>query len=214
MVQRFVQELLAGGQIYVGTPQPMSDEDRRGLIDLLSRFEAEYRLSLPGKPPPLDTAAACWAAELLCRAASLVVYRDYNEQAIQKLLDMPPPDRRRADSHYAVDLTMRFLPELLKLSKSASTDDPLNGWFMKWAQDWPLSSVGIDSVGQVDAQPLRTSPSLLRLYADRIIAAKDHPRLDDPAVVELVRVSLGNYPELCPSFGNHLNSQAETAEQA
>lgn len=205
MLLEFVRNLLSGDQVRVGSPAPIPAEDRRDTADLLVEFERDYRISLPGDPPPLDLEAALWSAVSIYHAASLVVHRNYGAETIDSVLGTKAPDRSKAESHYAVDLTMRFLPDLLKLAKSASTNDPLVERLMDWATAWPLSSVAIPVVEVVDAAPLRTSPTLMRLYADRVIAAGNHSRLDDPAVAEVVRSVLGSYPELCPSIARELD---------
>ncbi|MCO6046617.1 hypothetical protein NG895_22185 [Aeoliella sp. ICT_H6.2] len=207
MLLDFLNDLLGGKQVHVGTPRHVSSEDRSDAAAVIAQFERDYRTGLPGDPPPLDIQAASWAAESMYYAASLVIHRDAGTDAIEKLLGTAPPDRTQAESHYAVDLTMRFLPDLLKLAKSAATDDPLVNRLLRWATDWPLSSVAVESVQQVDVTPLRTSPTLMRLYADRVIAAENHSRLDDPAVAEVVRQVIGDYSELSPRLARKLTQK-------
>ena len=205
MLQIFIQNLIDGDQIRVGDPQPITEDEKRCAATLLAEFEQQYRLVLPGEPPDFDIKAAVWSAVSFYTAASLVVHRDQGQEVIDVLLDSASPERTKAATHYSVDLTMRFLPDLLKLAKSAATDDPLVMWRMDWARAWPLSSVGIEIGGQCVATPLRTSPMLMRLYADRVIASGDRSRLDDPALVEVVRAAIGNYPDLCPQLARIVN---------
>lgn len=213
MLQQFLKDLLEGRQVRVSDPQPISQEAKDEAVSLLSDFELEYRVTLPGDPPAFDSTAAAWSASALYTASSLLVYRDRGKEVVDKLLDMDPPDRNNTAAHYAVDLTMRFLPDLLKLAKSAATDDPLVERLKLWAVAWPLSSVGIDAVGPVDATPLRSSPTLMLLYVDRVMMTGDHSRLDDPAVAEAVGAALGDYPELCPSLAKELaNQEAKSTE--
>ena len=204
VLRDFLQALFQGNELRVGRPRPISSGDKAAAADWLVEFERQYRLGLPGDPPALDLAAALWSAESVCLAAALIVHRDDGESVIRDLLAGDPPDRSLADTHYAVDLSMRFLPSLLTLSRSAAADDPLVRQLMKWATAWPLSSVGVSDVEEVDTAPLRTSPVLMRLYADRVVAAADESRVADPAVAEMVRQVIGDYSELCPRLASVL----------
>jgi hypothetical protein len=93
---------------------------------------------------------------------------------------------------------MRFLPDVVKLAKSAASDDPLIAQIHRIGRQWPLSSVGIASLGSVDIGPLRTSDTLMRLYVDRVLATGDADRLSDPIVAQAVAAAVGSYPELKP----------------
>ena len=208
MLPEFLQDLLNGQQVRVGEPRPISEGEMQEAGVIVSAFEQNYRISLPGNPPRFDAEAAAWSAAAVYSAACLVVYRDAGQPVLDELLGAKPPDGGTAAAHYSVDLVMRFLPDLVKLAKSAATDDPLIKRLLAWAVAWPLSSVGMEGVGSVDSGPLRTSPTLMRLYADRVIATGDRSRLDDPALAEQVKVAIGNYPELCPRLELKINPPA------
>ncbi|QDU88428.1 hypothetical protein Pla175_18060 [Pirellulimonas nuda] len=209
MLSPFVDDLLNGRPVRVGPPQAANRLDLQAAATRLEAFEREYRLELPGDPPGFDPAAALWAAVSLYLASSLAIHRDSELSAINGAAPSPLPDRMRAASHYSVDLTMRFLPSLLKLAKRASSDDPLLGRLMQWGRDWPLSSVGIAGIGDVDASTLRTSPTLLRLYSDRILASGDASRLNDATVRRAAAAAIGDYPELSPAIAEALSGNEQ-----
>lgn len=206
MLPVFLRELWNVGRVRIGVPQPVEPDARSEAAELLADFEQAYRLAMPGEPPAFDSEAAIWAAVSFYSAAALVINRDFGEGEFPTLFGQNIPDKASAGTHYSVDLTMRFLPDLIKLAKSAAIDDPLVKRLMEWAVAWPLSSVGIDLVGQVDTTPIRTSPTLMRLYVDRVIATSDYSRLDDDWVVEMAKESFGNYPQLCPSIATHIET--------
>ncbi|MCA9130119.1 MAG: hypothetical protein KDB22_23690 [Planctomycetales bacterium] len=197
VLRDFLQDLFEGRPVQVGYPQPLATEAKAAAASFLVEFEQSYRLELPGEAPAFDPQVGVWSAEVFYLAASLAIHRDVSEVTLHTLLSALPPDRSNPDVHYSVDLTMRFLPSLVKLSKSAAADDPLVKRLMQWAVCWPLSSVGILGVSKVDASPLRTSPVLMRLYADRVISYGDQTRLEDQSLAEEIRRALGDYPELC-----------------
>ena len=151
------------------------------------------------------------------RACRFLVYRDVDADAMEREFSAAipgvsgtpgvssspgsasTPDGANPAVHYSVDLTFRFLPDLVKLARIASEQDPLVERLMAWARHWPLSSVGIGAnVGPVEIGPIVNHPCLLALYVDRVIARRDLTRLDDARVRDGVRQALGLYSELAP----------------
>ncbi|MEI8380302.1 MAG: hypothetical protein WCJ09_09250 [Planctomycetota bacterium] len=173
-------------------------------FDLLSQFETEYRSDLPGQPPPLSQPSALWAATSVYRACSLLAYRAYDAEQVELALNVPCPESPSPQTVYAVDLTFRFLPDLVRLARAASPDDRLVHVLMRWAQQWPLSSVGISGV-TIELTPAWLADSCLRqMYVDRILLMQDESRLTDPQTREGVIESLGKHPELSPKLANLL----------
>jgi hypothetical protein len=102
---------------------------------------------------------------------------------------------------YSTDLALRVLPQLLALARGVALDDPLVIGLNTLAHDWPLSSVGVPEVTNVDESPFIDHPTLRRLYADRIIERRDVSRLTDPRVVAAVREALGAHAaDLAPTL--------------
>ncbi len=198
MLAEFTKSLLSGRMVQVGPPTIPPVDEITAATDVLIEFEQHYRLELPGVPPEVDRKAAGWAVTTLYLMAALTIHRDAGEEVLREFLVGPSPDPSSPKSHYAVDLSMRFLPDAVKLAKSAASDDPQMTPMQTIGRQWPLSSVGIAGIGAVDIAPLRTSDTLLRLYVDRVLATGDVDRLSDPAVAEAVAVAVGNYPELKP----------------
>lgn len=198
MLAEFTKSLLAGSVVRVGHPTIPPVDEISASTDMLVDFEQLYRLELPGVVPEIDRQAAAWAVTTLYLLAALTIYRDAGEDVIQELLSGPSPDPGNLKSHYAVDLSMRFLPDVVKLAKSAASDDPLIKQMLRLGRQWPLSSVGVAGIGSVGIGSLRTSDTLMRLYADRVLATGDTDRLSDPAVSEAVAVTIGNYPAMMP----------------
>jgi len=101
-----------------------------------------------------------------------------------------------------VDLTFRYLPDLAKLARSASERDPLLAHIVRWAVDWPLSSVGMVGIGPVQIDNLAKDRCLLKLYVDRVIARGDKSRLCDPRVREAAQQAIGLFPELAANMAS------------
>ncbi len=203
----FVKSLLAEGRVRVGeairrdgstfAPSP---EESDAVASVLGDFEIEYRRELPGIPPAVHREALLWGALTVYRASSLLVYRDADPEIADKLLTEPCNVIPSPDACYSVDLTLRFMPDLLRLAKATSSKDPMIGSLKTLARRWPLSSVGIADLGTVEPETFLDDECLTRIYVDRIFAAKDRSRLNNTVVDRAVRVAIGIHAELVPDF--------------
>lgn len=207
----FLTSLLNDGRARV---DPIFDPENRLIADdpgeldaafeLLSQFELEYRTDLPGQSPPISRHSALWGLTSVYRACSLLAYRAYNAEQVEIALNLPCPETHSPQTVYSVDLTFRFLPDLVRLARAASPDDPLVHLLMRWAQQWPLSSVGISGVTVESPLAWLTDPCLRQMYVDRILHMQDESRLTDSQTREAVLESLGKHPELSPKLANLL----------
>lgn len=178
----------------------------------LQRLESVYRETLPGSPPILHQAAWEWGISGFYRACQFLVYRELSEELLRKTVGIPYPGPISPEVCYSVDLTFRFLPDLMRMASAANPDDPLCECLLKWASDWPLSSVGIRAVtiGPVDI--ILQNLGLRVLYLDRIIAAGDLARLNDPQTANALRQVLGGFRELSPTIYDVLEKRREPPE--
>lgn len=202
----FLSALFDTGHVRVPHPdQPDLAEEQQAASEFLGQFEQSWRLEFPGEAPAFDAAAASWAATMLYRAAQAAVFRDVPEPVLRDGLSVAcPPTGDEAGRHYSVDLVFRFLPDLAVLARHASPEDPLLQVLQAWANQWPLSSVGMKGVEPVSIDAIVGHPGLLQLYVDRILAREDLSRLADPRVQTAVRKSVGAYAELSPALVKHL----------
>ncbi len=206
-LSQFLERLFEEGRVPVTAPEPVPADELRAAETTLAGLEAVYRLDLPGEAPPLAPAAARWAAVSLFHACQFVVFRNAGEEMIAAALTAPipvgehaslhagdgleDPSDHAASLHYSVDLTFRFLPDLMRLARSDAENDPLLGYLRQWAADWPLSSVGLPDVTPKSIEPIVNHPCLLGIYRDRVIARNDRSRRGDPRVEEAVMQAVG-----------------------
>jgi hypothetical protein len=200
----FIVGLLAEGRTSVPPLADVSALERSQAGEILEKFEQSWRQTLPGEAPPFQLEAATWAATQLYRACQYSVFRDEGPDFAFEPVEGESELRGRAETHYSVDLTFRFLPDLVRQVRAIAIDDPLGNVLLAWARAWPLSSVGI---GGLDAQDLRGAiapivnhASLLSLYVDRIIERGDSSRLDDAAVRQAVAAAIGVHDGLAPQL--------------
>ena len=206
----FLAALFDHGRVTV--PAPGADEGPEELAAagrLLDGFEADWRLEFPSTAPRWDAAAGLYAARLLYRGAQGAVFREIGAEALRAGFDLPEPeDAGSASTHYSVDVAFRFLPPLARMAAGASADDPLVTLLEDLGRRWPLSSVGMPGVAPASIEPVAGHPGLLRLYVDRILAAGDVDRLDDPRVADAVRLAIGHHHELSPTLSRALDRGA------
>ncbi len=212
-VARFVESLFNEGRVRVGESigrdgqlHPPGADDLEETRSVLETFERSYRADLPGNPPAVSEKAMLWGAVTTFYVSSFLAHRDASEEVIRKTLSDPCPEANSPSVCYSVDLTLRFLPDLVRLARAASPSDPLIDVLTSLARQWPLSSVGIAGADPVDLTSVLNDDCLLQLYADRIIATKDRSRLHEPRVRDKIRTSIGLHSELAPELSSYFTA--------
>lgn len=180
-----------------------------GWRDVVREWDVVQRRELAFSAPDLSLAASEWAALRLYRGCQALICRDVAPDDLRRFLAEPCLEPAGAAATvYSVDLVFRFLPDLVKLAQRVERGDPLVAELIKLAREWPLSSVGIADLGDVDAAQVLAHPSLRQLYIDRILASGDTSRLHDPVVRRAARTSLGIFPALAPTIAAALDPSA------
>ena len=192
----FVHALLDSGRVSVPPDETALDD----LSTAVGVLDAAARPELAFEPPALSAAAAAWALEVLYRACQALVFREVDAAQVRRVLARPCPAPPSPAVCYSADLALRYLPDVLALARGIAPDDPLVGGLTTLARAWPLSSVGVPELGEVDPWTFLGDRSLRQLYVDRIIERGDAARLAHPEVRAAVRESLGAYPELAPKL--------------
>lgn len=185
MIER-LNELWRTGRLVAEHPVASLEPERNALVDWIRKAEAEYRPQLPIAPPPLDVASAIWSVQQFYRASQLMVHRELGEEFIQSGLETEPFEERTpschsatdaiatdaiASIHYSVDLLLRFLPDLQRLAKAASSSDPLLAQMDAWAARWPLSAARMQNqtVCQEKLEPILLNRCLRIMYIERVL---------------------------------------------
>lgn len=196
----FLKSLIEEGRALVG-PGPLAADNGDGLAALTQLNElAGAELGLA--PPPFSSNAALWAARLVYHLCQFTVCRDIDAEQIDAICTAPCPEKHSPETDWSADLTLRHLPKLFQLARHLSQADPLVQNLKQIAAAWPLSSVGIPGLENLPIESFIEHPALRRLYADRIVAAEDVSRLNDPRVESWLRADLGIHHELAPAFAS------------
>lgn len=167
--------------------------------DVLAR-EAVVRLELRRPVPAFDVAAGVWAARLMFRCCQMLVFRDLGLEAVRAALAAPSPGRHDPPTCYSVDIALCVLPDVYRLARGLAPDDPLVTGMRELAKAWPLSSVGMPDVGQVEIEGFVKDACLRDLYVQRIVQRGDTSRVSHPAVRQAMREAVGAQRELAPEI--------------
>jgi hypothetical protein len=206
----FVHALANDGRIVVSSELIAAADESAltALVALNQRAQSE----LAGEAPDFSSKTALWAANLLYQICQFVVCRDIGEGQIAAAFANECPTARGPDTDWSADLLLRHLPGLIRLAQQLSNGDPLVQELKKVAATWPLSSVGVPELAELNLDTFIAHPALARMYADRIVAAADTSRLGDPRVDDLLRADLGIHRELAPEIAKTLFEKDLPAE--
>lgn len=192
----FLATLFESGSVQVPQAREISRAEREEASEVLAEFERAYRLSLAGTPPAFELETACHAAETLYRLCQCLVYRELDPHLVLSPQTLPHGGPLTAADDYSADLVFRFLPDVWRLARDASENDPLVLLVLELATRWPLSSVGIPGLADSAIERFAGDRFLLILYVDRIIKRRDRSRVGDRRVRDMIQTAVGAHPEL------------------
>lgn len=197
----FITGLLEHGKVVTEKDLfPFDENDCREAEAKLLRFYERDRYNMPATVPAFDPEAARWAATYLYRTIQFMMMRDLGPELLEEHLQEydKPLD---ATVMYSADLMLRFLPDVYKLARGLSPDDPLVMRMKTTAALFPLSSVSIEIPDDTDLRVVMNHESLRLAYTDRIIRHKNYQRVCTDELREAVKTALGDEAEkLWPEF--------------
>ncbi len=196
----FLTTISQTGAITLPHPEQEPAEIHELLEQDVIDVEAHRRLDLPGTPPEFDVATGLWASHTLFRCCQFLIFRDLGEDAVKHVLEKTPPRKADAVAAYSADIAFSILPDVFQLARGISPDDPLVQGMRELARQWPLSSVGIPLLDEVDPSAFIDHPCLRELYVERILQRRDRARIKHPAVRAAIRRAVGAYHELAPEL--------------
>ncbi len=168
--------------------QEVDPQEKAVALDYLHELYQKEALEHPHQTPEFDPAAAAWGALLLYYAAQAILNRSASLEEIMPLFESYT-GQVTASAVFSVDLSLRFLPDLIDKLKIVNPDDGLILLLEQQLAAWPYSAIGYELV---TPPPLGLdNPCLLQCYANRIIAKKAVALLSLPVLYQAVQASLG-----------------------
>src|ERR1700756_2256764 len=166
-LSHFLAALAESGQVTISIDLTESvDAESESTLREMDRVA---RLNLAGQAPEFIPQAAVWAAQLLHRGCQLLVCRDLDTLVIDQALRAPCPTPRSPATDYSADLALQYLPGLVTMTRQVASGDPLLKALLVLARDWPLSSVGVAGLENLNVESFIADPALRQLYVDRIL---------------------------------------------
>jgi hypothetical protein len=171
-IHQFLAQLFDEGKI-IFRAAPRDRPSASAVAVLTAAFEV-YSLAIAGPRIAFDAELALAAAELLRQASWALVNRDERMTDLVKRLKMPVSPLTPSQ-HLSADLTMRYLPQVLRRARGLDPSDPLVTQLANVLRTWPLSGVLAD-VAEPPLVPVQFGghPGLMLLYAERLIG-NDRP---------------------------------------
>jgi len=190
---QFILNLFEYGDVTVEDKvEAFSAKDLQDTVRGLEFFYKKDILNIPNTAPTFHSEAALWGAQYIYRAVQMIVLRELGEEEVKKHLTNCPFEKT-PEVIYSIDLTMRYLGDLLNIAKGLAPDDILVTTLKQSALEFPFSSVGLKIKGELDEKIILSHPALKYAYADRIINKKDKSRIQNNNIQELVKELLGNH---------------------
>lgn len=207
-LSQFIIDLLENGNVTIaGGLHDFDAKDKEATITILRKYYHRSILDMPFEAPKFHEAAAFWGATFIYRTVQFILLRDLEEEEIKTHLQDFPMEKN-PEVIYSVDLTFRYLKDLLNLAKGLSLNDPLVIRLKEVAAEWAFSSVGIKSIEKINDKIFLQNDSLRTAYVDRIIEAKDLKRIHNDEIKELVATALGNHTEIFwKEFAKQVNNK-------
>jgi len=193
---QFLTQLLNDGKIVFRSARAPEDRPSSPAVAVLAAAFDTHGLSVAGPRIAFDSGVACAAAELVRRASWATVNHDERVADLEKRLNMPGSPATPSQ-HLSADLTLRYVPQILRRARGLLPSDPLVGLLANMLRRWPLSGVLSDvEEGPLTALDFGGHPGLSMLYAERL-CRNDRPawRPSQPGLAwdyyELVREEQG-----------------------
>jgi hypothetical protein len=208
-LSHFLVSLAETGQVAISpefAEDPAIDTEADAVLLEMDRVS---RLNLAGQAPAFLPNVALWAARLFHRGCQFLVCRDVDAAIVATALQDPCPENHSPATDYSADLTLQYLPDLIRMAQQVASADPLAQQLLAIAREWPLSSVGVRGLEKLNPDGFIAHSGLGQLYVDRILAREDVSRLGDPRVDAAVREALGAFPELCEGIAKHVGLQMQ-----
>jgi hypothetical protein len=164
----FLTQLFDQGKIVFRSAIAPRDQPSPVAMKTLADAFENHSLAVAGPRIRFDPEIACAAAEFLRQASWALVNHDERMKDLEKRLMMPRSPSTSSE-HLSADLTLRYLPQVLRRARGLDPSDPLVERIANTLRRWPLSGV-LSDVTEAPTGPLEFGghTGLLLLYAERL----------------------------------------------
>lgn len=166
--------------------------------DAENYFESEFekeRLEFLSDDIPFDKEAAVWAGKVLYHSAQLYLIRKDTAKDLEKLI---PQYQGKIDvsTILSVDLSLRFLPQIVDALQVADSTDPLLKILENILQQFHYSGVGFDlNLEKMNWEEELKEKTYRKLYLERIVEKKTSQLAEIQYVNRLLIAEFGIYKD-------------------
>ncbi len=190
--------------------EPFLGEDLMQAGQILAQIHEEEQLDTPKDRINFDTNAALWAARFLYRAVQITLLRGLDEGIIKKELKLYTGTIDAA-SICSADLCLRYLFDLVKLTRGLAPGDILLSYLVKIAGQWPYSAIAWAKLPNKEQLfDILKHEGLRLLFLERLIERKAYTEIERLQLIPWIYSLTGLYPaQLLPEVFNHLKNENE-----
>lgn len=191
-----IHHLRTSGQFVLYTNKPkVSSSELNDLADFLEQECENEVLNYPFEAPIFHKEAAVWAAKTIYYAAQFLAHRSEEPKNLGKFFtdfkgELTPSVLLSAD------LSLRFLPFIIKELEHIDAEDWLANLLKKQLQNFQYSTIGHDMEDEINEEKLASlfqNDCYRTLYIDRVIAQKDISLTAHKIIQENVAIQLGEH---------------------
>lgn len=161
-------------------------------------LEKEYQketLTFPYEDPAFHYKSAVWAAEIVYQTAQLILYRKKEVGELENLL---PKENfvPTAATILSVDLSLRFLPDMIQQLKLIDHDDALIPLLELIIKKWHYSAINYSWENEeVVKLSFTDNPCVQQLYLDRVVRFKNSNLAKNSKINSLLKSNFGMFED-------------------
>ncbi|WP_312394939.1 hypothetical protein [Chryseobacterium sp.] len=176
--------------------QEISKKEEHDAADYFeSEFEKE-RLEFLSDQISCDKEAAVWAAKVLYHSAQLHLIRKGTGKDLEKLIPKFK-GKRDVSSMLSVDLSLRFLPQIIIVLQNADPEDALVKMLEEILFQFHYSGIGYDlNLEKINWEEELKDKTYRKLYLERIVEKKAYPLAEIPYINQLLIAEFGMYKDI------------------
>lgn len=191
-----IHHLRTSGQFVLYTNEPkVSASDLNDVADFLAQEYENESLNYPFEAPSFHKEAAVWAAKTIYYAAQFLAHRLEEPKNLTKFFEEFKGELSPAVL-LSADISLRFLPFIIKELEHIDFDDWLIKLLKKHLQQFQYSTIGHDMELEIQEEKLASlfqNDCFRTLYIDRVIAQKDISLTAHKIIQKNVAIHLGEH---------------------
>ncbi|WP_430409011.1 hypothetical protein [Kordia sp.] len=191
-----IHHLRTSGQFVLYTNKPkVSDKELNDLGDFLEQEYENEALNYPFEVPKFNREAAIWGGKMIYFGAQFLAHRHEEPKDLNQYFEALK-DEITANSCLSADLSLRFLPFIIKELEAIDFEDWLVKILKIRLQKFPYTTIGHSFDLEIDQEQLAKlfqNECFKTLFIDRVIEKKDISLTEHTIIHENIAIHLGEH---------------------